>query len=113
MIRRGLDLVIGLVDGDPDLSARVLGSLSEPYAVSSVDTARRLTALWVASQLPDPARCAAAWHDLEPWPPWDNQSLAARRDCYRRARDDRRERARRDADELLACGASPSWLGCL
>jgi spermidine synthase len=113
MMRRALDLVIGLTDGAPDLAARLLPSLSEPFAVSSVDGARRLTALWVASQLPDPARCAAAWHDLEPWVPWDNQSLAARRDCYRLAGDARLDRARHDAEDFVACGASPGWLGCL
>ena len=113
LMRRALDLVVPLTEGDPALAARLLGALSQPFAVRSLDGVRLLTALWVAAQIPDPARCAASFHDLEPWVPWDNQSLAARRDCYRAAHDPLRERARRDADDLLACGASPSWIGCL
>jgi len=113
VMRRALDLALAIADGDPALSERLLEALREPFAVRSLDGVRRLTALWIASQIPEPAACAAAWRDLEPWVPWDNASLVARRDCYRRAHDDLRDRARRDADDFLACGASPGWLGCL
>ncbi len=113
VVRRALDLALSLADGDPALSQRLLDALREPFAVRSQEGVRRLTALWIASQIPEPTACAAAWHDLEPWAPWDNESLAARRDCYRRARDDLRDRARRDAEDFVACGASPGWLGCL
>jgi hypothetical protein len=113
VMRRALDLVVGLAEDDPTLAARLLDPLREPFAVRSLDGARLLTALWVASQLPDPAPCAEAWHGLEPWVPWDNLSLAARRDCYRRVRDARRDRARHDAEAFVACGVSPGWLGCL
>jgi hypothetical protein len=112
-MRRALDLVVALSDGDAAVAERLLEPLSAPFAVRSLDGARRLTLLWIASQLPEPERCAAAWHELEPWPPWDTQSLTARRDCYRRAHDPRLDQARRDADALLACGASPSWISCL
>ena len=113
VMRRVLDLTVTLIGNDPVRARDLLEPLSRPFAVASLDGARKLTAVWAASQLLEPELCAAAWHDLEPWPPWDNQSLAARRDCYRRAKDDRLKRARRDAEDLLACGASPGWLGCL
>ena len=87
-------------------------ALREPFSVRVLEGSRLLTALYAACQTNDNARCAEAWAPVEPWTPWESQSLAARRDTYRLVRDPRREAARKDADEILACGASKSWLRC-
>jgi spermidine synthase len=110
VMRRAIELAPALADGDPAAGARLLAALREPFAVHCHDAARSLAALAIAQRLAD--RCASAWHDFEPHVPWDADSLAARRDCYRQARDDRRDAARGDAEAFLACAASPSWLRC-
>jgi hypothetical protein len=113
IMHRALDLVVPLAEAEPTLAPRLLDVLREPFAVGSLEIARLVTKVQLARQIPDAAACAAAWHDLEPWVPWDADALTERRDCYHRAKDPRSERARRDLADFLACGASPSWIGCL
>jgi hypothetical protein len=107
IMRRAVDLAMNLSDGAPDVARQLLEAVREPFAVRSLETSRMTAQLWIAFQLHDPARCAAAWHELEPWIPWDAQSLAARRDCYLSAHDERADRALRDAATLSACAESP------
>jgi spermidine synthase len=113
VMRRALDLAVTLAEGDPPIAARLHEALREPFSVRILESTRALTALYAACQVNEVQRCAGAWHALEPWTPWENASLAARRECYREANDPRKELARREAEELLSCGASPSWLRCL
>ena len=42
-----------------------------------------------------------ALHKLEPWPPWNDQILRMRRDCYQSAMDPRAARAAREYEEFL------------
>jgi hypothetical protein len=113
LMRRSLDLVVWIVRADPSLAPVLATGMAEPFAVRSLEGARLVTRLWLESLDPDPSRCAIAWHDLEPWVPWDAESLTARRDCYHRTKDPRAAKARAELGDFIACGAGPSWLGCL
>jgi spermidine synthase len=113
VMHRALDLFVPIAGAEPAFAPRLLELLREPFAVGSAEIARLVTRVQLVRQIPDPAACAAAWHDLEPWVPWDADALTERRDCYHRAKDPLSDRARRDLADFLACGASPSWIGCL
>jgi hypothetical protein len=113
VLRRALDLAVALAEGEPTVAERLHEALREPFSVYSLESARLSTAVYVACQTGDATRCADAWHAMEPWAPWDNESLASRREIYRQVKDPRREAARREAEEYLSCGASRSWLRCL
>src|SRR6185436_2179159 len=83
VMHRALDLAVSLAENDPPFAARMHEALREPFSVRVLDSTRLLTALYAACQTNDHARCAEAWRPIEPWTPWEDQSLAARRDGYR------------------------------
>ena len=115
IMRRALDVAMALADGAPAFAERLLPTLREPFAVGCLEAARRVAAVWIATQIPDAAHCASAWHDVEPWVPWDTESLAARPDSNLRAHHDRRDMAGRDPADVASCGAAPrwGWVACL
>lgn len=109
MMQRALDMACDLCEEEPSVTARILDALREPFAVHSLEAARRTAVVLITQKLPTPEACAAAFHRLEPSVPWDLDTLRARQDCYQRAGDERRHDALRDAARFASCDASKSW----
>ncbi|HVR43643.1 MAG TPA: fused MFS/spermidine synthase [Thermoanaerobaculia bacterium] len=101
---RGLSLAELAAAERPDLAERIQAALAEPFAVSMLDHARKVTALNVAERIPT-GRCNDATlrvlESFEPWPPWSRPILTTRAVCRDQTGDPRAARARRELDRLL------------
>ena len=100
---RSLDLVRALAT-DHALAPALTESLARPYAAGLWEDARRW---YLATMLRDLEACSPrtirALRALEPWPPWQEQFLKMRRDCYATVlMDDLRSRAESDLDAYTA-----------
>jgi hypothetical protein len=112
-MRRALELAGEISEGDDAASARMLSAIQEPFAVLSVEAARRRMELWISDQTSDRRGCAAAWGRFEPDVLWDIDSLRSRESCYEKLGDERRHAALQDAARFANCEATRRWLWCL
>jgi hypothetical protein len=110
---RALELAKEIAAMGEEPALRMMELVGEPFAVRSIDMQRRQAALWIATNLPHSNHCALAWREFEPHPPWDVDSLAARRDCYQKWNHSRLDRAEKDLDQYTRCALSFGWLRCL
>jgi hypothetical protein len=105
---RSLDLVRALATVRA-LSPALTDSLSQPFAAGLWDDARRW---YLAGMLRELEACSPrtirALRALEPWPPWQEDFLKMRRDCYATVlMDDMRSRAQADLDAYTAAEPVP------
>jgi spermidine synthase len=73
-------------------------SLSRPFAVRMLDEDRKRARLRLAARGDFKAVCRDALAELEPWPPWDEEMLALRHQCYAETGDARAAAAARDLE---------------
>ena len=106
LVRRTLPLAIDLARGNRALGARLYDGLSRPFSTDMLEQLRRLVRLWVARELGEPRLCAEALASLEPHPPWDEQVLEFRYECYAAAGSPLAERAR-EALKAFRAAAPP------
>jgi hypothetical protein len=105
---RSLDLVRALATVRA-LSPALTESLAQPFAAGLWNDARRwyLTTMLREFEACSP-RTIRALRALEPWPPWQEDFLKMRRDCYATVlMDDLRSRAQGDLDAYKAGEPTP------
>ncbi len=107
LVRRTLPLAIDLARGDRALGRRLYDGLSRPFSTDMLEQLRRLVRLWVARELGEPRLCAEALASLEPHPPWDEQVLEFRYECYAAAGSPLTDRAW-EALEAFRADAPPA-----
>lgn len=115
VMNRAVDLAreLGQTWG-PD-AARLFKATEMPFAVSILESARRLLRIDLAVNMPDENACVAAFAAIEPNPPWDERILGLRKTCYEKWKHPRAADAARDVDRFNACKAEDrrAWLMCL
>ncbi|MFO0756766.1 MAG: fused MFS/spermidine synthase [Byssovorax sp.] len=112
IMRRAMDVAEALSQTGAPAQNALLDLLGTPFAVQAVDVARLLESAWIAQRIEGSRRCVAGWEALEPYGPWDQETLTARRDCYLRTMDPRRWEAAEDVYRFERCEQEPSWLRC-
>ena len=108
LLGRTLDVAVELAKTKP-YALRMYRALEQPFAAGQWNDARRYYRAVIARNF---AGCGpqtvAALRALEPWPPWKEPVLVARRDCYASAMDERlAETARSEWEEWQAAEPMP------
>ncbi len=86
------------------MAAEMFAALDKPFAAGQWEDARKYYRVFVAEALhPCGPAMLRALGDLEPWPPWRENVLRPRVDCYSRANlTGLAEDARADLQEFMA-----------
>jgi hypothetical protein len=92
-----------------DLAAAVHAELAAPFAARSLHDERRLAAFEIATSAGLLRQCLESARALEPWPPWNRDTLGRRLACYTAAGDALAPGARADLARFLA--AEPLQIG--
>jgi spermidine synthase len=102
LMRRAIELPPLLAKQRP-LAPAMVAAFEKPFAAGQWEEERRVRRVLLAREV---YGCAAATmsalHALEPWPPWREDVLRARRDCYVSAHDSRAVAAQADLVDFLA-----------
>jgi hypothetical protein len=102
LMRRAIELPPLIAKTRP-LASAMAATFDQPWAAGQWQEERRLRRIVLDHQV---FGCAAstmsALHAVEPWPPWREDILRIRRDCYASAHDSHAEEAQRDLVDFLA-----------
>ena len=102
LMRRAIELPPLLARTRP-LAPAMTATFEKPWAAAQWEEERRTRRVLLAHET---FGCAAATmnalHAIEPWPPWREDLLRIRRDCYVSAHDSRAAGAQRDLVDFLA-----------
>jgi hypothetical protein len=104
---QALELVERLAETSAPRNARLLRAIEQPFAVRALEDLRLSVAASLAMRVDDTQACRAPVAALDPYTPWNENYLSLRRDCYRRAGDDRAVEAERDLARFLAAESAP------
>jgi hypothetical protein len=102
LMRRAIELPPLIAKSRPFAPA-MAATFDQPWAAGQWQEERRVRRILLDHEV---FGCAAATmdalHTVEPWPPWREDVLRIRRDCYASAHDSRAEAAQGDLVDLLA-----------
>jgi spermidine synthase len=83
-------------------TALLFNALEKPFAAGQWNDVRVVNRVRIANELQGCGpRTLAALHAIEPWPPWNEEILRLRRDCYQSAIDPRAASAARQYDDYV------------
>jgi spermidine synthase len=101
LMGRNFDVATALARRSPDLAVQMFAAIDKPFAAGQWEDARKYYRVFVAEvERPCGPAMLRALGELEPWPPWRENVLRPRVECYSRAhltglaenaRDDLRE----------------------
>jgi hypothetical protein len=84
-------------DGETELVVSWLDGLANPFALRAIESARDRTRLRLAYVLGASHRaCVQVFESFEPYPPWSENMLQFRADCYGVHAHPQRDQAARD-----------------
>jgi hypothetical protein len=102
LMRRAMELAPLIAKTRP-LAPAMAATFEQPWAAGQWQEERRVRRILLDHEV---FGCAAATmsalHAVEPWPPWREDILRIRRDCYGSSRDSRAADAQRDLVDFLA-----------
>ena len=104
VMRRLLVEVVVPLSQDKAFGRRMLAALAAPFAVSMLEDERRDARVQISARVDFRGLCADAFAAYEPFVPWNETSLAMRRECYMTTNHPRKAAA--DADLTAFVGAS-------
>ena len=82
-------------------TATLFNATAQPFAAGQWDDVRLNNRVLLAREAQGCGPMTiGALHKLEPWPPWNDQILRMRRDCYQSAMDPRADRAAEEYDQF-------------
>ena len=115
VMNRALDLARDLGQSWSPDAVRLFKAVEMPFAVSILESARKLLRVDLATAIPDENACVAAFSALEPNPPWDERILGLRKDCYTKWKHPRAADAAKDVERFAACQNQTrrAWITCL
>ena len=102
IMRGALGIVEQIAARSPALAERMLAVLAEPFSVRALDELRMEARISIARRLPLDARCGTYLLPLEPWVPWDLETLVFRRACAEAYHPEQLARADADLVAFLA-----------
>ncbi|MDH3744786.1 MAG: fused MFS/spermidine synthase [Acidobacteriota bacterium] len=110
LTKRALSMAHDLKGQDPELAPDLLAALAQPFSVRMHDQQRLGTILNLVLP-PDQEICTTTFGEFEPFVPWIEPFLRARRDCYSRFGHPLAARAQADLESFYSASSIPLWRG--
>lgn len=111
LMSRGISLGLDIASGARATEDKILAALAEPFAVRMHDQLRAAIRANVAMQSSKRAHCADALGEFEPYIPWSESFLRARRDCYLETNHTLAGQAQKDLESFYTASTVPLWRG--